>query len=34
VFGYYHTKGKGHIINGLGSIDEIAERLSAAVDAL
>ncbi len=34
VFGYYNTKGKSHIINGLGSIDDIAERLSQAVDAL
>ncbi len=34
VFGYYASKGKSHSINGLGTIDEIAERLSKAVEAL
>ena len=34
VFGYYAAKGKGYRINGLGTIDEIAERLSEAVEAL
>ncbi|HNM27319.1 MAG TPA: adenylate kinase [Saprospiraceae bacterium] len=34
VFDYYAGKGKSHIINGLGSIEEIAGRLSAAIDSL
>jgi len=34
VFDYYASKGKSHSINGLGTIDEIAKRLSQAVDAL
>jgi len=34
VFDYYAAKGKGHIINGLGTIDEIAERLKAVVESL
>lgn len=34
VFDYYAKKHKSHLINGLGTIDEIAQRLSAAVDSL
>lgn len=34
VYDYYDAKGKSHSVNGLGSIDEIAGRLSAAVDTL
>ena len=34
VFDYYAAQGKSHTINGLGSIEEIAGRLSAAVDSL
>jgi adenylate kinase len=34
VFDYYANKGKSMNVNGLGTIDEIAARLSAAVDAL
>jgi len=34
VFDYYKSQGKSHSINGLGTIDEIAERLSAAVESL
>jgi len=34
VFDYYAEQGKSHTINGLGTIDEIAGRLSAAVDSL
>lgn len=34
VFDYYANQGKGMNINGLGTIEEIADRLSAAVDAL
>ena len=34
VFDYYDTQHKSHSINGLGTIEEIAARLSAAVDAL
>jgi adenylate kinase len=34
VFDYYHSKGKGHSINGLGTIEEIALRLSNTVEAL
>ncbi len=34
VFGYYDSKHKSHSINGLGTITEIAERLTASIDAL
>jgi adenylate kinase len=34
VFDYYDKQHKSHSINGLGTIEAIAERLSAAVDAL
>lgn len=34
VFDYYAAQGKSHTINGLGTIEEIAGRLSAAVDSL
>jgi len=34
VFDYYAEQGKSHTINGLGTIEEIAGRLSAAVDSL
>lgn len=34
VFDYYASKSKSHRINGLGTISEIAERLSSAVEAL
>ncbi len=34
VFGYYASKGKSHSINGLGAIEEIAERLGHAMKAL
>lgn len=34
VFDYYANQGKSMNINGLGTIEEIADRLSAAVDAL
>ncbi|MFN0216555.1 MAG: adenylate kinase [Saprospiraceae bacterium] len=34
VFDYYAASNKSYRINGLGSIEEIAERLSTAVDAL
>ncbi|MDO8368435.1 MAG: adenylate kinase [Saprospiraceae bacterium] len=34
VFGYYAAKDKGFSINGLGTIDEIAERLSDAVESI
>ncbi|PIE12108.1 MAG: adenylate kinase [Rhodobacterales bacterium] len=32
LIGYYHAKGKLQSINGLGQIDEVAERLSGALD--
>lgn len=34
VFDYYAEKGKSMNVNGLGTIEEIASRLSAAVDSL
>lgn len=34
VFDYYNAQGKSHSINGLGTIDEIAERLSIVVESL
>ncbi len=34
VFDYYASKGKSYSINGLGTIDEIAARLSAVVESL
>lgn len=34
VFDYYASKGKSMNVNGLGTIEEIAARLSEAVDAL
>lgn len=34
VFDYYAAQGKSHTINGLGTIEEIAGRLSNAVDSL
>ncbi|MFN0033971.1 MAG: adenylate kinase [Saprospiraceae bacterium] len=34
VFDYYAAQGKSHSINGLGTVDEIAHRLNAAVEAL
>lgn len=34
VFDYYAKKGKSHIINGLGTIEEIAGRLRDAIEAL
>lgn len=34
VFGYYASKRKSHSINGLGTIDDIAERLCEAVESL
>ena len=34
VFGYYTTKGKSHKINGVGSIPDIFERLTSAIDEL
>lgn len=34
VFDYYAAKGKSHSINGIGSIQEIFARLSAAIDQL
>lgn len=34
VFDFYAAKGKSHSINGIGSIDEIFERLSAAIDRM
>ena len=34
VFGYYTTKGKSHKINGVGSISDIFERLTTAIDEL
>lgn len=32
VYDFYAAKGKSHSIDGIGSIDEIFERLSAAID--
>jgi len=34
VFDYYAAKDKGNSINGLGTIDEIAQRLSAVVESI
>lgn len=34
VFDYYAEQGKSHPVNGLGSIEEIAQRLGKAVDSL
>ena len=34
VFDYYEKKGKSHKIEGIGSIEEIFERLSDAIDSL
>ena len=34
VFEYYAEQGKAHKVNGLGGIDEIAERLAQVIDSL
>lgn len=34
VFDFYAAKGKSHSVNGIGSIDEIFERLSAVIDRM